>query len=130
MRRTNKAGLAKFVLAEREYLVAVKSREGALALTTLHYSEEILPHEDITPKEGTVEAEEKSRMKKIIKEMTAGFNPDKYADERRKKIMKLLEKKIKEKAAVEAPEVGEEEGEGPVDLVAVLEESMRKAKKK
>ena len=30
MRRTNKAGLAKFVLAEREYLVAVKSMEGAL----------------------------------------------------------------------------------------------------
>jgi len=26
MRRTNKAGLAKFVLAEREYLVAVTSR--------------------------------------------------------------------------------------------------------
>ena len=37
MRRTNKAGLAKFVLHEREYLVAVKSTEGALALITLHY---------------------------------------------------------------------------------------------
>src|SRR4030043_237286 len=35
-RRTNRAGLAKFVLAEREYLGAVTSREGALALTTLH----------------------------------------------------------------------------------------------
>ena len=37
MRRTKKAGLAKFVLGEREYLVAVKSKEGALALITLHY---------------------------------------------------------------------------------------------
>ena len=98
MRRTNKAGLAKFVLGEREYLVAVKSTEGALALITLHYSEEILPDEDIAPKEGKIEAEEKSRMKKIIKEMIADFDPEKYADERREKIMELLKKKAKEKA--------------------------------
>ncbi len=43
--------------------------------------------------------------------------------------MDLLEKKAKEKAPVEAPEVEEEEGEGPADLVAALEESMRKVKK-
>jgi DNA end-binding protein Ku len=130
MHRTNKAGLAKFVLGEREYLVAVKSMDGALALITLHYSEEILPEEDISPKEGKIEAEEKKRIKKSIKEMMANFNPEKYADGRRKKIMDLLKKKAKEKAPVEAPEVEEEEGEGPADLIAALQESMRKVKKK
>jgi DNA end-binding protein Ku len=128
MRRTRKAGLAKFVLGEREYLVAVKSTEGALCLITLHYSEEILPADDIAPG-GTIDAEETSRLKKIIKQMTAGFDPDKYADERREKIVKLLKKKAKEQAPVEAPEVEEEEGEGPADLIAALEESMRKVKK-
>ena len=128
MRRTNKAGLAKFVLGEREYLVAVKSTGGALALITLHYSEEILPDEDFAPKKENIEPEEKSRMKKFIKKMIADFKPEKYADERRKKIMNLLKKKEKEKAPVEAPEV-EEEGEGPADLVAALQESMRKVKK-
>jgi len=129
MRRTNKAGLAKFVLGEREYLVAIKSTEGALALITLHYSEEILPDEDITPKEGKIEAEEKSHMKKSITKMMADFSPEKYADGRRKKIVALLKKKVKEEALVEAPEVEEEEGEGPPDLIAALEESMRKVKK-
>ena len=129
MRRTNKAGLAKFVLREREYLVAVKSTEGALALITLHYSEEILPDEDLTPKEEKIDAEEESRMKKSIEKMMADFNPEQYADERREKIMDLLKKKAKEKAPVEAPEVEEEEGEGPADLVAALEESMRQVKK-
>ena len=128
MRRTNKAGLAKFVLAEREYLVAVTSREGALALTTLHYSDEILPDEDISPKKGTIEAEEESRMKKSIEQMIEDFNPGKYADGRRKKLMDLLATKSKEKALVTAPAVEEEEGEGPADLVAALEESMRKVK--
>jgi DNA end-binding protein Ku len=59
MRRTNRAGLARFVLGEREYLVAIKSTDGALALITLHYSEEILPDSDIRPKDGKSEAEDK-----------------------------------------------------------------------
>jgi DNA end-binding protein Ku len=128
LHRTNKAGLAKFVLRDREYLVAVKSVEGALALITLHYPEEILPYEDISPKKELVESEEKSRMKKDIKKILGDFTPEKYADQRRKKILDLLKKKEKERAAVETPEV-EEEGEGPADLVAALQESMRKMKK-
>ena len=128
MRRTNKAGLAKFVLAEREYLVAVTSKDGALALTTLHYSDEVLPDDDILPKEGKITAEEERRMKKSIEQMIEDFNPGKYADGRRKKLMELLTAKVNEKALVEAPAVEEEEGEGPADLVAALEESMRKVK--
>ncbi len=128
MRRTNKAGLAKFVLAEREYLVAVTSRDGVLALTTLHYSEEILPDEDLPPKKEKTAAEEQSRMKKSIEHMIEDFDPGKYADDRRKKLMDLVATKAKEKALVEAPVVEGEEGEGPADLVAALEESMRKVK--
>ena len=128
MRRTNKAGLAKFVLAEREYLVAVTSRDGALALTTLHYSEEILPGEDLPPKKGKIAAEEQSRIKESVEHMIEDFDPGKYANERRKKLTDLLAKKAKEKAPVEAPVAEEEEGEGPPDLVAALEESMRQVK--
>jgi len=128
MRRTNKAGLAKFVLAEREYLVAVTSRDGALALTTLHYREEILPAEDLSPKKEKTSAEEQSRMKKSIEHMIADFDPGKYANQRRKKLLDLLTTKAKEKAPVEAPVAEEEAGEGPADLVAALEESMQKVK--
>ncbi len=129
MQRTNKAGLARFVLHEREYLVAVKSTEGALALITLHYSEEILPDGDISPKEEKIDAEEKSRLKQSIEKMLTDFNPRRYADERRKKIMDLLKQKAKEQAQVEAPVAEEAEGAGPPDLIAALEESMRQVKK-
>ncbi len=128
MRRTNKAGLAKFILAEREYLVAVTPRDRGLALTTLHYSEDILPDEDLSPKKGRIAAEEQSRIKKSIEHMMQDFDPGKYANERRKKLMDLLASKVKEKAPVEAPVVEEEEGEAPADLVAALEESMRKVR--
>jgi DNA end-binding protein Ku len=58
----------------------------------------------------------------------AEFNPGQYADRRREKILDLLKKKVKEQARVEAPVVEEAEGEGPPDLIAALEESMRQVK--
>jgi len=128
MSRTNKAGLAKFVLNEREYLVAVKSTEGALELVTLHYHNEIRSDDGLSPKKGAITAEEESRMKMSIKKMVEDFDPKKYADGRRKSIMDLLMKKAKDHPPVQAPAVSEEEGEGPADLVAALEESMRKVK--
>jgi DNA end-binding protein Ku len=128
MRRTNKAGIAKFVLAEREYLVAVKSTEGALELITLHYQDAIRSDADLLPKEHAVAAHEEAGMKKSIRKMLRDFDPSKYANERRKGIMEILMKKAKEHPPVEAPVVEEEEGEGPADLVAALEESMRKVK--
>jgi DNA end-binding protein Ku len=128
MRRTKKAGLAKFVLAEREYPVAVTSRDGALALTTLHYSDDILPAEDVSPKQGTIDADEERRIKVRIERMVRDFDPGKYSDGRRKKLLDLLAAKAKEQEPVEAPAVEEEEGEGPADLMAALEESMRKMK--
>lgn len=129
MARTNSAGLAKFVLAEREYLVAVKSEEGALALVTLHYSEEILPADDIAPKNGTIDAAEKSRMQQRMTAMMGEFKAEKYADERREKLLELLREK-KDKATVTAPEASLDEGEGPADLVAALEEIMADLKQK
>ena len=128
MGRAKKAALAKFVLGEREYLVAVKSTDGALSLMILHYKEDILPYDDIAPDGGKAEPREATRVAGIIKGMLGSFRPAKYTDERRKKIQALLKAKMKRRAAVEAPAVEEEEGEGPTDLVAALEKSMRKVK--
>jgi len=129
MHQTKRAGLAKFVLAEREYLVAVTSREGALTLTTLHYSAEVLPAGDFSPKGENIAADRKRRMKGSIRKMMTDFDPAKYADGRREKILDLLKRKGEEKAPVEAPAVEEEAGEGPPDLMAALAEAMRDVRK-
>lgn len=134
LRRTNKAGLAKFVLAEREHLVAVKSEDGALSLITLHYSGDILPAEDLAPKEDTIESGAKRLVQKEIKKIISDFTPEKYADLRRRKIVEYLRKKAEATAPVEGPAVeGREErgeGPGPPDLVAALREAMHAMKKK
>lgn len=128
MHRTKKAGLAKFVFTEREYLVAITSKDRALALTTLHYFEEILPEAGSAATKVVREPAEESRMKKSITQMLADFHPEKYADGRRKKLLDILAAKVQENAVVSGPVLEEPEGEGPADLIAALEESMRKAK--
>src|SRR5574340_1251596 len=130
MARTNKAGLAKFVLSEREYLVAITSKAGALALTTLHYSNDILPVEDVSQKQGAIDAGEEGLMRRSIEQMLKDFDPGKYSDDRGNKLRDLLEKKAKDHAVVEAPSIEMEAGEGPPDLVAALEESMARMKER
>jgi len=127
MKQTNRAGIAKFVLGEREYLVLIKSTGEALSLVTLHYHDEIVSGDDIISEESAAAASDGGAMLASIKKMKAAFKPDKYSNERKKKIAGLLGKKAKEKT-VESPITGEEAPEGPDDLVSVLQESVRKAK--
>jgi DNA end-binding protein Ku len=128
MEQTNRAGLAKFVLAEREHLVAVRSTGRALSLVTLHYSEELLAA--ASSPDGASVATEKRRLQTEIQGMMAPFSPAKYADGRRDKLLELLQRKLLESAPVEAPQAATEEGEGPPDLMAALEDIMRAVRSK
>jgi len=125
LKRTNKVGIAKFVLGEREYLVEIKSRDNVLVLNTLHYSEEIMDDAEFSPKE-SADADEINAMKKSIAKRMSDFAPNKYSDARRDKINEILKKIAKERKPVEAPAIEEEAPEGSEDLVAALEESMRR----
>jgi len=128
IRQTGKAGLAKFVFSEREYLVAVKSTGEALTLITMHYNSDVATADEFSSGRGEADAHELGRMKKSVKKMMAQFSPEKYADRRREKIVELLGRKVKTSALVEAPAAGEVDSEGPTDLVATLQEIMQKMK--
>jgi DNA end-binding protein Ku len=128
MAQTNRGGVAKFVLAEREHPVLVRSAKGALLLTTLHYSNELLK-EEIPPKAEKVVAADKSRVRDSIRRMTTAFDPMKYADDRRQRMLEILKRKREETGTVEAPQIPEEAGEAPPDLMAALEEAMAEIRK-
>ncbi len=130
MHRTNRAGIAKFVLAEREHLVALTVRDGVLALNTLHYADEILPETDFAPKQMPAAASTDTPMMRTIEGMLERFDPARYADARRQQLRELLAKTATERSPVESPVVQEEAGETPPDLVTALEESMRSVKER
>jgi len=113
-------GLAKFVLDEREYVVLILSRDGALAVSTLHYSDEILPMAPWRPKPRT----RKSTSLKKHKADDGRLYPGKYSNGRRQKLLDIVNKKARKKDEVEAPEIEEEEkAEGMADLMTALEKA-------
>jgi non-homologous end joining protein Ku len=96
------------------------SRDGALAVSTLHYADEILSSGATAVSE--VFKEEEDSVKKSITAMMADFAPEKYANIRREKILGIINKKIKKKDEVVAPELEEEDTtEGIADLMSALE---------
>ncbi len=123
-----RAGLAHLVMHDREYLVTVQPLQDALGLIKLHYAQDVLGAEELQPEKTEVDEPLKERIKQIMQEMTAGFDPAKYTDERREGLKALLEEKIRAGDTVEAPEVETDLEEEPNDLLAALEESLQNAK--
>ena len=126
LKRTAKAGVASLVLAEREYPAIIRSKDGLLAVNTLHYPDEIVPVTGVdTGTRGYGDAE-RERMKRAIRKMVGKFDPEKYADERREKVVALLKRKLKGESVVQAPEVEETAGKTGPDLAELLQNSIRR----
>jgi len=129
LKKTGQAGVAKFVLAEREYPVLISSKDGALAVNTLRYRAEILPGPALPKESGKFTAAAKKTFVAAIRKMSADFAPEKYADRRREQLRALIKKKTARKAVVTAPEVAEQAAAAGIeDLMASLQESMRQLK--
>jgi DNA end-binding protein Ku len=126
LEETRRAGIAMFVLRDREYPAAVMSVEGTLSLMTLHYFSEIVKPPGDIPESESKSREEVKTVEKIIKSMSADFDPSKYRNEEKQKVLNLIKEKAKKEGVRELPVAEEEEGE-EVDLIAALEESLGKA---
>jgi DNA end-binding protein Ku len=132
LRETQKAGLAKFVLRNREYLVIVLPHENILGLMVLHFQEEIRDPKEILPSQTKPQPQMVKTISRAIEKLKVEYKPEKYEDEYLKKIKDFLEKKAKEQGTVTVEEPVEEEAVETEsgDLVAALEESLAKAKSK
>jgi DNA end-binding protein Ku len=132
LEKTQKVGIATFVMHDREYLVALRSINGVLCLVTLHYVDDITEPEDIVPADAKPDTKQVNELARKIKNSAADFDPKKYKNDYIEKVRDLLQQKIEQDQIVEAPGGIEEEAEAEEapDLVAALEESLKKAQKK
>ena len=100
---TGKAGLARFVLEAREYLVAVFSIEGALAMITLHFDRQRGPVEGIAPKKPQLKRKTVEKLARDIKKATRKFDPAEFKDLYEIDLMKIVRAKAKKEGAVRSP---------------------------
>jgi DNA end-binding protein Ku len=128
MRETNKVGIARVVLRTKQYLAAIRPKDDALVMETMLFSDEVNPLDELDlpgPDVDVTEREEKMA-RSLIDSLTTDFEPSRYRDEYRERVLQLIEQKasgqeiVVEDTAEEAPRV--------VDLMAALEASLAAVK--
>jgi DNA end-binding protein Ku len=131
MARSRKVGLARFVMRTKQYLAALRSKDNALVLSTMLFADEVVPLEGLEglPEQDiTLSEREVAMAEQLVASLATEFEPEKYHDDYRERVLALIEAKAEGQVVVAPPT-----SEAPtpvVDLMAALEASLAAAKAK
>jgi DNA end-binding protein Ku len=131
MKESGKVAIARVVIRSKENLVAIRPLDGVLTMETMLFGDEVIPSDEIedfpADGKGKTSAREVEMAKQLIDSLTAEFDPGKYRDEYRDRVLDMIERKADgQDVVVEAPE---EEPQKVPDLMAALEASIKGAKR-
>jgi DNA end-binding protein Ku len=127
MGSTDRVALGRFVLRTKEYLGAVRVRDGLLSLTTMLFPDEIRATKGIDSGGRKPSADALKQAVKLVEALGGDFRPSDYKDEHNQRLRKIV--KDKEKGGtIEAPEAEEEPPPAP-DLLEALRASMAEIRK-
>lgn len=129
LKRSQKVGIGRYVLRNKEHLVLLKSEDKGLVLEQLRFPEEIREINELNlPVEEKVDEKEMQIALNLIGQLTKKFNPDEYSDTYKRELKRI----IKEKVEGKIPTIkGEVPTPTPVpDLMEMLKKSLNEEKKK
>jgi DNA end-binding protein Ku len=128
MRESGRVAVARVVMRGKENLVAVRVVGDVLAMTTMLHADEIVPESELeVAPAAKPAARELDMAQKLIDALTTDFNPDKYPDVHRERVLKYLESKAEGKEVVLPPKA---EAKRPADLVDALQKSLEAARRR
>jgi DNA end-binding protein Ku len=131
MEQSNKVGIARFVMRSKQYVAAIRPKDGYLVLSTMVYADEVVDPASIAEIEeaGEVEVSERelAMAQQLIESLAAVFDPEQFKDEYREQVLALIERKASGQEAIETPAPAASTPK-VVDLLAALEASVREAK--
>ncbi|KAA0233632.1 MAG: Non-homologous end joining protein Ku [Acidimicrobiales bacterium] len=131
MDNAGKVAIARFVMRSKQYLAAIRPKDGVLVLSTMVYADEITPTSEIPELEeaAAVEISEKelAMAEQLIETLEADFEHDRFHDTYREDLLALIDRKVAGEEIL-APAVATPTAEKVVDLMAALEASVAEAK--
>jgi DNA end-binding protein Ku len=132
MEQAGKVAIARVVIRSKEQLVAIRPSGDVLMMETMLFHDEVVPPDDIDElpesKELKASDRELQMAQQLIDSLSSEFEPERYRDEYREKVLELIERKASgEEIAVqpEAPQPAK-----VPDLMAALEASLAAVKDK
>jgi DNA end-binding protein Ku len=128
IRKAGRVGIAKFVLREKEHLCAVEAIENALVLTMMRFEEDLVDTATFEfPAKSEARAKEVDMAVQLVEHLAADWDPGKYKDEYQKKIMGVIDAKLKGEK-IEVPAERPARASNVVDLMSRLQQSLEAAK--
>ena len=127
MADAGKVAIATLVMRNKEYLVAIRPEEDALALHTMYFADEVrsADRELELPDTGDVSDRELSMAQLLIESMESEWDPARYHDTHREKVEALVEEKRSGHEIV--VQAGPEPAAKVVDLMEALNASIAAA---
>jgi DNA end-binding protein Ku len=127
MTRTNRAGVATFVMRGKEYLTAVRADGDVLALETLFFADEIRDRSSLDlPGKTKPRGKELDMATGLIEAMSGPWRPEDFRDTYTERVEKLIEDKRRGREIV--TEAEPPEPTAMTDLIAALERSVADAR--
>jgi DNA end-binding protein Ku len=131
LKESQKVGIARVVIRQKEALVAIRPRDDVLMMETLLFSDEVIPPDDLPEVDAVTDVnitkKELGMASQLVDSLAADFDPSKYRDEYRDTVLEMIERKAEgQEVAVQA---APEEPEEVPDLMAALEASIASAKR-
>ncbi|MFN3651461.1 MAG: Ku protein [Armatimonadota bacterium] len=128
MTESGRVGVGKVALRDREHLALVRPMKHALVMELISFPDEVRSVEEVVaPPEVRVDERELKMAEFLIESMSAPFEPEKYRDDYREELTRLIEAKV-EGGTVRARKAPDRETRGEVvDLLDVLRRSVEAA---
>lgn len=130
MRESGKVALARIVLRSKQQLAALRPAGDVLTLSTMLFGDEVLTPDRLDELDSVSEAEASERelkmARQLIDSLSSDFEPAKYRDEYRERVLALIERKAGGEEIAVQPTA--EEPEAAPDLMAALEASLAAVK--
>jgi DNA end-binding protein Ku len=125
MAAADRMAIAWFTLRSRRYLSAVRPYGEVMLLTTMVHADEVVPAEFWIPKSDEAASDKELSMAKLLIDTLSGpFEPERYPDEHRQRLMNAIDSKTAD--VVEMPAAPSPTR--VLDLMAALEASVKAAK--
>ncbi len=127
MTQSQRVGIAHFTMRNKEHLVVIRPYEAGLMLHTMYYADELVAAADLDRGQNAKTNERELELaKRLIDDLTQKkFDPSKYHDTYRERVLEAAQNKVQGQEAISAA-APEERKAKVIDLMSALKASLEK----
>ena len=104
LKETRYFGIAKIAMHNREHVVILRPGEKGMVLHTMYYADEVRRSEEFRTDASSLKDKELALAKMLVESLAGEFEPEKYHDNYRDNLRKMIDDKIEGHKVVETPE--------------------------